>query len=82
MVELFVGTRLATRRWDADLWIEVQSHNGGAPEKRLEIGSGRRFASNLGKWTNILLGHRKFDLPLSSPSSYLIITVLYDNVKT
>jgi hypothetical protein len=30
--ELFVGARLATIRWDADLWIEVNSHSGGAPE--------------------------------------------------
>jgi trans-aconitate 2-methyltransferase len=45
--ELFVGARLATTRWDADLWIEVNR----ATEVRPSTGqAARMFSMNLPNW--------------------------------
>jgi trans-aconitate 2-methyltransferase len=45
--KLFVGTRLATSRWDADLWIEVNR----TAEVRPSTGqAARMFSMNLSNW--------------------------------
>jgi hypothetical protein len=45
--ELFVGARLATTRWDADLWIEVNR----TAEVRPSTGqAARMFSMNLPNW--------------------------------